>query len=151
MDIADSGTEGVFVHEYRRFVQAELDARGWEPPELVRRAGVNRQLVWKILKDDREHLGQMPDDATMEAIATGFGIDVERVRTAAARSLRGYADDGHPITTDLAAIDIDILLAEIRRRVTTPVAVNGSHSPKRPPIGRLGRKGARENRADNPD
>lgn len=122
MDIVYGGAEGVPVHEYRRFVQAELDARGWVPADLVRRSGLNRQLVWKILHDDREHLGQMPDDETMQAIADGFKIDVSRVRTAAARSLRGYTDSGHPISTDLSGVDIDILLAEIRRRVVSESA-----------------------------
>jgi len=82
------------VHEYRRFVQDELDARGWKPAELARQSGLRRQLVWKILHDNRPTLGQMPDESTIEGIARGFGIPVDRVRIAAARSLRGYEDDG---------------------------------------------------------
>jgi transcriptional regulator with XRE-family HTH domain len=105
------------VHEYRRFVQAELDARGWKPAELARRAGLHRQLVWKILHDQRPALGQMPEESTMEGIARGFGISVDRVRVAAARALRGYEDDGQPLTNDLSDVSIDALLAEIRRRV----------------------------------
>lgn len=117
MVLAEMVAEGNFMHEYRRFVQRELDARGWEPRELVRRSGVNRQLIWKILHDDRDYLGQMPDDSTLEAIASGFGIPTDRVRTAAARSLAGYTDDGQPISTDLSDISIDALLTEVRRRV----------------------------------
>lgn len=108
------------MHDYRRFVQQELDARGWEPADLVKRSGLSRQLVWKILSDKRSHLGQMPDDTTMQAIADGFGVSVERVQTAAARSLRGYSDDGAPLSTDLTTVPIDALLHEVRRRVLAP-------------------------------
>jgi transcriptional regulator with XRE-family HTH domain len=105
------------VHDYRRFVQAELDARGWAPADLVRRSGLHRQLVWKILHDDRPTLGQMPDESTLEGIARGFRVSVERVRVAAARSLRGYEDDDTPIVTDLSEVSTDALLYEIRRRL----------------------------------
>lgn len=113
--LADSG--GV-MHEYRRFVQAELDARGWGMAELVRRSGLRRQLIWKILNDTRESLGQMPEDATLAGIAHGFGIPVERVRTAAARSLAGYIDDGSPLVTDISSLPTDVLIEELRRRAT---------------------------------
>jgi transcriptional regulator with XRE-family HTH domain len=105
------------VHEYRRFVQAELDARGWRQADLVRRSGLSRQLISTILSDDRTHLGQMPDDATIEGLAAGFSVSAERVRTAAARALAGYTDDGVPITTDLADVPTDVLLREVRRRI----------------------------------
>jgi transcriptional regulator with XRE-family HTH domain len=116
VDLARIVTEGNFVHEYRRFVQTELDARKWKPAEFASKAGLHRQLVWKILNDDRPRLGQMPDESTMEAIANGFGIHVDRVRTAAARALRGYEDDGTPLSNDLSVVPDDVLLTEIRRR-----------------------------------
>lgn len=106
------------MHHYRCFIQAELDQRGWKPADLERRSGLHRQLIWKILHDERETLGRMPDETTMEKIASGFGIPVERVRTAAARSLRGYEDDGAPLVADLTQVPIEVLLNEIRRRVT---------------------------------
>ncbi|MDV7194656.1 helix-turn-helix domain-containing protein [Mycolicibacterium fortuitum] len=105
------------MHEYRRFIQEHLDSRGWKQADLVRASGLSRQLISSIVKDDREHLGQMPDDSTMEGIAKGFGVPVERVRTAAARSLAGYSDDGSALTLSLQDVHIDVLLNEIRRRV----------------------------------
>lgn len=105
------------VHDYRRLVEAELDARSWKPAELERASGLSRQLIWGILHDNRQHLGQMPKDTTLEGLARGFGIPVERVRTAAARSLVGYAGDNAPLIADLTQVSIDVLLTEIRRRV----------------------------------
>lgn len=105
------------MHEYRRFVQGELDARGWRQSDLVRRSGLSRQLVSNILRDDRDYLGQMPDAATLEALARGFGLPVETVRTAAARSLVDYSDDGTALTITLGEVSTDALLNEIRRRI----------------------------------
>lgn len=112
----DSKGRLLAVHEYRRFVQEHLDDRGWKQADLVRASGLSRQLIHSILKDDRDHLGQMPDGSTMEGIARGFGVPVERVRTAAARSLAGYTDDGSALTPNLQDVHIDVLLNEVRRR-----------------------------------
>lgn len=107
----------VHMHEYRRFVQDELDTRGWRQSDLVRRSGLSRQLVSNILRDDREHLGQMPDAATLDGLATGFGVPVDLVRAAAARSLVDYTDDGTALTITLSEVSTDALLYEIRRRI----------------------------------
>lgn len=105
------------MHEYKRFVQEQMDARGWRQADLVRASGLSRALVSRILRDDRPRLGQMPDESTMVGLAKAFHVSTETVRTAAARALRGYADDGEALTTDLSAVSIDALLMEIRRRV----------------------------------
>lgn len=105
------------MHEFRRFIQGELDARGWRQADLVRASGLSRQHVSQILTDTRDNLGQMPDAATLTGIADGLGVPAERVRTAAARSLVGYTDSGEPLTPALQDVSIDALLNEIRRRV----------------------------------
>jgi transcriptional regulator with XRE-family HTH domain len=104
------------VHHYRRFIQDNLDSRGWKQADLVRASGLSRQLIHSILRDDRDHLGQMPDESTLEGLAKGFKVPLETVRTAAARSLVGYSDDGGALTPQLQDVDLDILLNEIRRR-----------------------------------
>lgn len=108
------------MHEYRRFIQAELDQRGWKPADLEHRSGLSRQAIWKILHDEREMLGRMPDQKTMDKIALGFGIPVELVKTAAARSLARYEDDGTPLVVDLTKVSIEALLNEVRRRADRP-------------------------------
>lgn len=105
------------MHEYRRFVQDHLDQRGWRQADLVRASGLSRAHVSKIMRDDRDRLGQMPDESTMARLAKAFSVSIETVRTAASRALRGYADDGEALTTDLSTVSIDALLMEIRRRV----------------------------------
>lgn len=105
------------MHEYRRFIQEHLDSRGWKQADLMRASGLSRQLIHSVLSDDRDHLGQMPDDTTLAGFAQGFSVPVEHVRTAAARSLARYTDDGSALTLNLQDVHIDALLSEIRRRV----------------------------------
>ena len=105
------------MHEYRRLIQSEMDARGWSVSELARRAGMHRQTVNKIIKDTRSHISQMPDDATIERISGAFGIPAERLSQAAARSLIGEpAADGDPLDSYSTAY----LLDYIKRRVADP-------------------------------
>lgn len=121
------------MHEYRRFVQDQLDKRGWDRSTLVRKSGLSRQLVHSIITDSRDHLGQMPDDSTLQRLADGFGISVELVRTAAARSLVGYVDDGSALTIELQNVSTDELLGEIRRRIDAAQATLHQTPPARAP------------------
>jgi len=105
------------MHEFRRFLQRELDVRGWRQSDLVARSGLSKQLISNLLRDRRDHLGSMPAESTLEGLARGLGVPVDVVRTAAARALAGYRDDGRPITTDLTGVATDALLAELRRRL----------------------------------
>ncbi len=104
------------THAYRAFIRAEMDARGWKPADLARRSGLSKQTLSKILNDDRPHLGQMPDQSTVEGLAAAFGVPVERVRKAAAQSLVGYVGDQ---TDSLDDYSTEYLLEVIRRRVAT--------------------------------
>ena len=104
------------MHEYRRLIQSEMDARGWTVSELARRAGMHRQTINKIVRDDRTHIGQMPDDTTIERIAGALGIPAYRLSQAAARSLIGETDD---IDDSLDGYSTEFLLDVIRRRVTS--------------------------------
>jgi transcriptional regulator with XRE-family HTH domain len=105
------------VHEFKRFIQKQLDDQGLRQADLVTRSGLTRSHISKLMRDQRDHLGQMPDKETLEALAKGFGIPVERVRTAAARSLVGYIDDGSPISLELGEVPTDALLNELKRRI----------------------------------
>lgn len=104
------------MHEFQRFIQQQLDARGWKQADLVRKSGLTKQHVSNLLRDTREHLGQMPEEKTIRALARGFQIPTEVVRTAASRALAGYSDEGQPLHVDIHQVPLDTLLNEIRRR-----------------------------------
>lgn len=42
------------MHEYRRFVEREMDKRQWNPNQVAQHAGLNRQTVYDIVQDTRE-------------------------------------------------------------------------------------------------
>ncbi|MFC9765782.1 helix-turn-helix domain-containing protein [Rhodococcus jostii] len=109
------------MHEFRKFIQRELDARGWKQADLARRSGLSRSHVSKLLRDDRQYLGQMPDEETIRALADGFALTEEVVRTAASRALAGFSDDGGPLQIELADVPTDALLEEVRRRIDTTI------------------------------
>jgi len=116
------------MHDFKRLIRQGLDERGWRQADLARRGGLHRSLISKILNDEREHLGQMPDDATMEGIARGFGIPVERVREAAARSLVGYV--GPPSTGEpLDAYSLEYIADYLGRKVAD-LAARTENYPK---------------------
>ncbi|MBA8964651.1 transcriptional regulator with XRE-family HTH domain [Rhodococcus percolatus] len=116
------------MHEFRRFIQQELDARSWKQADLARRSGLTRSHISKLLRDSRDHLGQMPDAETIQGLATGFMLPEEVVRTAASRALRGYSDDGTALYVDLSGISTDALLGEVRRRITANFSGEGTAS-----------------------
>ncbi|MBF6340670.1 helix-turn-helix transcriptional regulator [Nocardia abscessus] len=111
------------MHEFRRFIQNELDARGWKQADLVRASGLSRSHVSKLLRDHREHLGQMPDDSTIAALAKGFGLPMEVIQTAASRALAGYSDNDAPLQIDLRTVSTEALLREVERRSATAEAM----------------------------
>lgn len=118
------------MHEYQRLIQAELDARGWTVSELARRAGMHRQTLYKIVNDTRAHIGQMPDDNTIDRISGALGIPGERLRQAAAHSLVGVATDetGDP----LDGYSTEYLLDYVKRRIASdlPLAARTEERPK---------------------
>ncbi|MEU1432166.1 helix-turn-helix transcriptional regulator [Nocardia sp. NPDC005746] len=128
------------VHHFRSFIQEQLDIRGWRQADLVRSSGLSRSLVSKLLRDERPFLGQMPDQETIEGLARGFGVSEEVVRTAAARALSGYTDDGQPLQINLTEVPTDALLNEISRRLhraESPTTGSGMWTPALAPVPKL--------------
>ncbi|MDV6267027.1 helix-turn-helix domain-containing protein [Rhodococcus globerulus] len=106
------------MNEFSSFIQEQLDIRGWKPSELATRSGLSRQHISKLLNDKRDHLGQMPEQKTMEGLTRAFeGVSMETVRDVAARALGTVADDRRQTALDLQHVSIDALLTEIKRRV----------------------------------
>ena len=107
-----------------------MDARGWTVSELARRAGMHRQTINKIVKDNRSHIGQMPDDTTIERIAGALGIPSHRLSQAAAHSLIG---DGGETSDTLDAYSTEYLLDYIKRRISSDLPLAARSEDKRKP------------------
>lgn len=102
------------MHEYRRFVEAEMTARGWNANRLSEYAGLNRQTVYNIVKDDRDRLTQIPKAETIDGLAKAFSISREKILTRVAAAM------GLPVTSfdaDLSAATDDELIRELTVRL----------------------------------
>ena len=75
------------MHAYRRFVQTEMDKRGWTAADLQRSSGLTKQNLSRLLRDDREQLQQRPDAATVSSLARAFGVGEELVLTHVAEAM----------------------------------------------------------------
>lgn len=102
------------MNEYRRFVQRELDKRNWRPAQIEHNGGPSRQVVSKILRDNREVLDQRPSQETIDGLARAFGISVDVVLAHVAQAM------GFPVkieAADLDAVSNEDLLEQIRKRM----------------------------------
>lgn len=102
------------MHEYRRFVEREMNARGWNSSDVARAGDLNRQVVHSIIKDTRERIPQVPDDRTVTGLAKAFSVSVEVVLAHVALAM------GLPVSierADVSAVSDDELIHEIARRL----------------------------------
>lgn len=102
------------MNEYRRFVQNEIDQRGWTQSDVEKHGGPTRQVVHKILTDQRKVLDYRPKQDTVEKLATAFGVSVDVVLAHVAMAME------LPVSIEMASLD-DVsdgdLLDQIRKRM----------------------------------
>lgn len=104
------------MHALRRYIQGELDARGWRAHDLEKASGLSRQLISKLVNDDRDVLPQIPRTTTLEALAKAFNVTTAHVTTVAVEAL-GVADVKAPaVVHQIEAVSDDVLLRELLRR-----------------------------------
>lgn len=104
------------MHALRRFIQQELDARGWQAHDLAKASGLSRQLISKLVNDDRDVLPQIPRTKTLEALAQAFNVSPAHVTTVAVEAL-GVPDVNAPaVVHQIEDVDDEVLLRELLRR-----------------------------------
>lgn len=105
------------MHALRRFIQIEMDERGWQAKDLVKASGLSKQLVSQLLNDDREVLPQLPKTETLAALARAFsGLSLGHVTTIAVQAL-GVPDVQPPVVVHeiSQATDAELLLELLAR------------------------------------
>lgn len=102
------------MHAYRRFIQEQMDARGWKQADLARQAGLQRQTVSKIMSDTRDRMDRMPDQATIAALSKAFRIPESSLLAVVGEAL------GIPVSVERVRLD-DVpnedLIRELQRRL----------------------------------
>lgn len=125
------------MHAYSRFIQEQLDARGWTAAELSRRSGIPEPTLSKIIKDPDDRLAGMPSDDTIDKLARGLGIK-PGVIVAYAATARYGIPVGEPVEiANAAGVSDDELIRQLEQRlrgrdgvVETPVLDMRGMSPE---------------------
>lgn len=102
------------MHEYRRFVEREMDKRQWNPNQVAQHAGLQRQTVYDIVQDTREVLPRPPAPKTVDGLSSAFGVGREKILAAVAEAM------GLPVKivrADVSAATNDELMRELSRRL----------------------------------
>ena len=102
------------MHEYRRFVQREMDKRGWNPNQTAHYAGLNRQTVYDLVQDTRDVLPRVPSDKTVNGLAKAFGVGREVILAHVAQAMGLPTSVTRADAAELSDVD---LLDEVRKRM----------------------------------
>lgn len=109
------------MHAYRRFVQTEMDKRGWTAADLQRSSGLTKQNLSRLLRDEREQLQQRPDAATVHSLARAFGVSDELVLSHVAEAM------GLPTNRVEVASAADLSNEELLRILAERLNRGGTH------------------------
>lgn len=110
--LTDSGA----MHELGRYLQREMDLRGWKPADLSRHTGITKQTISNLLTDPREFMDQTPRRPTLEGLANGLGVPLSNVLTAAAQAI-GAIPDAATQRSDLSQVPDEVLTRELAARL----------------------------------
>ena len=111
------------MHAYRRFVQTEMDKRGWTAADLQRSSGLTKQNLSRLLRDEREQLQQRPDAETVHSLARAFGVSDELVLSHVAEAM------GLPTNRVEVAAAADLSNEELLRILAERLNRGGTHEP----------------------
>jgi hypothetical protein len=137
------------MHPLGELIESRMRVNDWSLDAVVARADntLGRSNLGRIINDPVISI----KGEVIKAIAAGIGVTPQLVANAALRSM-GIEPAVEDQTDTLATVDIDPTLSDAnRRQLRLLVEQMRLDSPKRPPLGRIGRKGARKNRANDAD
>ncbi|MEV5508905.1 helix-turn-helix domain-containing protein [Streptomyces orinoci] len=92
----------------QQLMRQRLDGQGWSYGEVARRGGIPRSTVHHLATSER--LVRLPQPATLEGLARGLELPLDRVRQAAAE-----ACGIHLSTACRPATEADPLIAGVQR------------------------------------
>lgn len=74
------------MHQFARYLQERLDARGLNANDLARASGISATHIGRMLKDDRPYLPELPNRDTLAKLATALRRPVAEVTYQAAQA-----------------------------------------------------------------
>ncbi len=107
------------MHELGRYLQREMDNRGWKTSDLVRRSGLSKQTVYNLINDARQFMDQTPQRKTVNGLAEALGVNPIEILTASAQAL-GVPVEGRPASAGLGGVSSEQILHELSLRLAGP-------------------------------
>ena len=114
------------MHALRRFIEQQLEDNGWTQSDLVRQSGLSKQHLSKMLNDDRDKLARLPSEDTLLGLAKGLRVPLNTVVLRAAQACGVPVDVTEVEVSSARALSTDQLLAEVRRRIESAGASDGT-------------------------
>lgn len=114
------------MHAYRKLVEQEMTAKGWGQSDLAKRAGLDRQVVHRIVKDERDRLKDPPHASTVEGLANAFDLPDTAVWSAVAEAMGLPRTAAPSIIHEVTGVSNEELIKELARRMDLEVTVRSS-------------------------
>lgn len=122
------------MHALRRFIQDEMDQRGWRPRDLARASGLSKQVVSLLVNDDRDVLPQLPRTSTLDALGRAFGVSTGHVTAVAVQALGVPDVSAPPVVHELASASDEELLRELLARAEKRMESESQEPPPAPTV-----------------
>src|SRR5690554_566323 len=100
------------MHALRKYVQTQMDARGWRPADLANASGISKQVVSGLLADTRDHIDRMPSEKTITGLCRAFSIQ-RPVLLAVIGEAMGLPVDRPVKVADASRVSNDELIREL--------------------------------------
>lgn len=120
------------MHELGRYLQSEIDRRGWTIAELARRASISRQTLYSLINDNRDLMDQTPQRKTVNAIADALGVNPIEILTASAKAL-GVPVETQPLSDNLDHLSDQQILLELATRLSRSKGQGNESTPTSTP------------------
>ncbi|UFU03475.1 helix-turn-helix transcriptional regulator [Ruania suaedae] len=116
------------MHAYRKFVQQQMDERGWTATELAVAGGLTKQTIHNIVTDDRDQLSQRPKQSTILGLARAFRVDPDVVLLKVGEAM-GIPVERAVVTYDASRVSDEELLRLLAHRLKREEVVGNAEHP----------------------
>lgn len=104
------------MHALRKYVQEQMDDRGWRPADLVTASGISKQVISGLLADPRDHIDRMPSEKTIAGLCRAFSVP-RQVLLAVVGEAMGLPISRPVEVADASRVSNDELIRELARRL----------------------------------
>lgn len=121
------------MHALQRLLRDGLARTGWNQADLARESGLSKQVVSKLLREDRAPVARLLQDKTVEGLARALRVDSGVVRAAIAEEM-GLPGAEVQVVYDARGVADEDLVRELARRLKVVAGAAGSAGPGGPSL-----------------